>query len=94
MPPKILKLMEKIRRRTARHIKADYGITDEGRFSGPGILIEGQDAIRGYVEANYMLDDFTRALGPLAGRRAFAAGNTGTRADSDSTAGTGTFSNS
>ncbi|GAA3794066.1 hypothetical protein GCM10022600_14220 [Qipengyuania pelagi] len=28
MPPKILKLMEKIRRRTARHIAADYGITD------------------------------------------------------------------
>ncbi|PZT89856.1 MAG: hypothetical protein DI637_05765 [Citromicrobium sp.] len=28
MPPKILKLMEKIRRRSAKHIKADYGITD------------------------------------------------------------------
>lgn len=28
MPPKVLKLMEKIRRRAAKHIKADYGITD------------------------------------------------------------------
>ena len=28
MPPKMLKLMEKIRRRTAKHIVADYGITD------------------------------------------------------------------
>ena len=28
MPPKMLKLMEKIRRRAARHIIADYGITD------------------------------------------------------------------
>ena len=28
VPTKLLKLMEKIRRRTARHIMADYGITD------------------------------------------------------------------
>lgn len=28
MPPKILKLMEKIRRRSAKHIKDHYGITD------------------------------------------------------------------
>ena len=34
------------------------GITDESRFSGPGRLIEGRDAIRAYVEANYNVADF------------------------------------
>ena len=34
------------------------GITDESRFSGPGVLIEGQDRIKAYVEANYDVSDF------------------------------------
>src|SRR5690606_13159373 len=34
------------------------GITDEDRFSGPGTLIEGQDAIQAYVEANYNVANF------------------------------------
>ena len=49
------------------------GATDEGRFSGPGVLIEGQDAIRGYVEASYHIANLERALGSLADQRAFAA---------------------
>ena len=34
------------------------GITDEDRFSQAGTLIEGQDAIRQYVEANYNVPNF------------------------------------
>ena len=38
------------------------GVIDEDRFSGPGIRIEGQDAIRAYVEANYDTENFRRAF--------------------------------
>ena len=34
------------------------GITDESRFSGEGQLIEGQDAIMAYVQANYNVANF------------------------------------
>lgn len=50
------------------------GIIDESRFSGPGQLIEGQDAIRAYVEANYNMVNFERAFGPLEQARAYVAG--------------------
>ena len=50
------------------------GITDEQRDSGPGQKIEGQDAIRAYVNANYNMADFERAYGPLEERPPFAEG--------------------
>lgn len=52
------------------------GITDEKRDSGPGILIEGQDQIRSYVEANYNMADFESesAFGPLETQPAYIAG--------------------
>ena len=50
------------------------GVTDEDRFSGPGILITGRDAIRAHVEATYNMTDFERFGGPLEDRRAFKAG--------------------
>ena len=50
------------------------GIIDEMRDSGPGQLIEGQAAIRSYVQANYDLAAFERAYGPLENRPAFVAG--------------------
>ncbi|QXD14029.1 hypothetical protein GQ464_011225 [Rhodocaloribacter litoris] len=50
------------------------GIRDEGRFGGPGVLIEGQDAIRAYVEANYDLALFEQHYGPLEQRPAYRAG--------------------
>jgi hypothetical protein len=50
------------------------GVTDERRDSGPGMLIEGQDAIRAYVQANYNLADFEAFYGPLEDRPAFRAG--------------------
>lgn len=60
------------------------GITDEDRFSGPGQLIEGQQAIRDYVLANYDAGNFAafNSVGDvqstfeeaLAGRPAFQAG--------------------
>jgi hypothetical protein len=50
------------------------GITDELRFGGPGMLIEGQDAIRAFVEANYNMEDFVRFNGPLEERPAFVEG--------------------
>jgi hypothetical protein len=43
----------------------DDGIVDERREGGPGIRIEGQDAIRAYVEAHYDTAKFYRAYGPL-----------------------------
>lgn len=39
------------------------GITDESRFGGPGTLIEGQAAIKSYVQANFNVDDFIRFYG-------------------------------
>ncbi len=50
------------------------GIVDELRFGGAGMLIEGQDAIRSFVEANYNLADFEEFNGPLEERPAFEAG--------------------
>ena len=58
------------------------GITDEQRFGGPGVLIEGQDAIRDYVMANYNTTDFAVYYGEntqnidevLAGLPAFRRG--------------------
>lgn len=50
------------------------GIVDENRFSGRGQLIEGQDQIRAYVEANYNMANFERVYGPLENTRAFIAG--------------------
>lgn len=50
------------------------GITNEVRDGGPGMLIEGQDAIRAYVEANYDIGLFEAQFGPLEGRPAFRAG--------------------
>ncbi len=52
----------------------DDGITDERRESGPGQLIEGQDAIRSYVESNYNLQNFDSFYRGLEGRPAFIAG--------------------
>ncbi|NNE34996.1 MAG: hypothetical protein HKN13_07160, partial [Rhodothermales bacterium] len=39
------------------------GITDESRFSGPGVLIEGRDAILAYVTSNYDPVNFARVNG-------------------------------
>lgn len=50
------------------------GITDEARDSGPGQQIEGQEAIRAYVTANYDLAAFEQAYGPLEDRPAYVAG--------------------
>ncbi len=50
------------------------GITDEQRFGGPGIRIEGQDAIRAYVQANYDMVRFLEFHGPLEERPAFRRG--------------------
>jgi hypothetical protein len=50
------------------------GVTDERRDSGPGTLIEGQEAIRAYVEANYDIAKFEAFYGPLEERPAFRAG--------------------
>ncbi len=50
------------------------GIVDERRDGGPGQRIEGQDAIRAYVEANYDLALFEQTYGPLEERPAYVAG--------------------
>jgi hypothetical protein len=55
------------------------GITDERRDSGPGMLIEGRDNIRAYVEANYNMAMFQnttifQGYGPLEERPAYIAG--------------------
>jgi hypothetical protein len=50
------------------------GVTDERRDSGPGMLIETQDGIRAFVEANYHLENFERFYGPLDRRPAYRAG--------------------
>lgn len=49
------------------------GITDERRDAGPGQRIEGQAAIRAYVEANYDVALFETEYGPLEERPAFIA---------------------
>ncbi|HQV30918.1 MAG TPA: hypothetical protein PKV71_03535 [Calditrichia bacterium] len=50
------------------------GIIDERRDGGPGQLIEGTDAIRAYVEANYDMNAFENFFGPLEQRPAFRNG--------------------
>ncbi|RMF61687.1 MAG: hypothetical protein D6746_05235 [Bacteroidetes bacterium] len=50
------------------------GIIDERRDSGPGQLIEGQEAIRAYVQAHYNLADFERFYLGLEERPAFLEG--------------------
>jgi hypothetical protein len=50
------------------------GVVDEVRDGGPGQRIEGQDAIRSWVSANYDLAAFERAYGPLIERPAYVAG--------------------
>ncbi|NIQ01705.1 MAG: hypothetical protein GWM98_00320, partial [Nitrospinaceae bacterium] len=52
----------------------ENGILDEQRDGGPGNLIEGQDAIRSYVQANYDMTKFEEFFGPLDQRPAFQAG--------------------
>lgn len=50
------------------------GITDESRFDGAGMLIEGQDEIRAAATAAYDLAAFEAFNGPLEERSAFVAG--------------------
>jgi len=52
----------------------DDGIIDERRDSGPGTLIEGQDAIRAYVQTHYDLAKFEAAYGTLESRAPFRIG--------------------
>ncbi len=50
------------------------GITDERRDAGPGMLIEGQDNIRAYVQATYNMARFTATFGALEDRPAYRLG--------------------
>ena len=50
------------------------GITDESRFNGPGVLIEGQQAILGTVSSMYDLANFEAYNGPIESRPAYQAG--------------------
>jgi hypothetical protein len=50
------------------------GITDELRDGGRGTLIEGQAAIRAYLQANYDLARYEAFYGPLENRPAYRAG--------------------
>ena len=50
------------------------GITDEKRDNGPGILIEGQDNIRTYAQANYNMARFEATFSRLEDRPAFKLG--------------------
>lgn len=52
----------------------ENGVTDERRDGGPGQLIEGQDAIRSYVESHYDMAKFVNFFGPLEQRPAYRAG--------------------
>ncbi len=49
------------------------GITDERRDSGPGILLDSQDAIRAWVYAHYDTTKFFQTYGPLEKRPAYKA---------------------
>jgi hypothetical protein len=49
------------------------GITDERRDNGPGTLIEGQENIRAYAEANYDFANFERFYGPIDQQDAYRA---------------------
>lgn len=50
------------------------GIIDERRDSGAGFLIEGQDQIRAYMEANYDIFNFERVYGPIEELPAYKVG--------------------
>lgn len=50
------------------------GIVDERRDSGAGILIEGQENIRNYIESNYDVANFERVYGPIEDLPAYVAG--------------------
>ncbi len=50
------------------------GFVDEMRDGGPGIRIDGRDAIRAYVVANYDLARFEAAYGPLEELPAYLEG--------------------
>lgn len=50
------------------------GITDEERFGGPGMRIDGQANIRAYVETNYNMPLFEAWYGRLEDRPAYRAG--------------------
>lgn len=50
------------------------GIIDERRDSGAGMLIEGQDQIRAYIEGNYNMVNFERVYGPIEDLPAYQAG--------------------
>lgn len=50
------------------------GITNERRDAGAGQRMEGPDAIRAYVQANYDMTIFEREFGPLEDRPAYVAG--------------------
>lgn len=50
------------------------GMTDESRFSGPGMRIVGQDAIRAAVMGRYNMARFEAKYGRLEDRPAFRAG--------------------
>ena len=52
----------------------DDGIVDEMRDGGPGLRIEGQDAIRAFFMSNYDVALFQTFYGPLEERPAFVAG--------------------
>jgi hypothetical protein len=51
----------------------DDGIVDEKRDGGPGNLLTTQDEILAYINANYKLDKFTKAIGSLTSRPAWRA---------------------
>jgi len=50
------------------------GITDEKRDGGPGMLIEGKDAILSYAAAHYDTAKFSKFYGPISQRPAVLAG--------------------
>ncbi len=50
------------------------GITDESRDGGPGIRLDGPQAIRDYVFAHYDMARFQDFYGPLENRPAYRAG--------------------
>ena len=50
------------------------GMTDESRFGGPGVLIEGSAEILGAAMATLNVADFVRTNGSIESRPAYAAG--------------------
>ena len=50
------------------------GVLDERRDGGPGILIQGQEAIRAYVESNFDIAKYENFYGKLENRPAYQQG--------------------